>query len=701
MNYRVIKENDLFFLTDESGQIPENHPYGPGLYSKDTRFLSKFDLKINGESPILLSSEADNGSFAEMILTNPHMVKKTDQGEEELILWRESVELHRSRFIYEGVLYEEITATNYYPKKVNFDLSLDIDADFADMFIVRGFQNGETGHKQPIKMSQKGLKMIYQGADDVQRKLEVDWNLIPEEVTEKGFVRFNLQLEHMETSTLSLRFAAVTGGDAPGMLEPVTAKQRLMSSLLTWTESLTKVHTSHQELQRMVDRGLSDLRVLLTDLGQGSFPVAGLPWFGVPFGRDSIIAALQMLPFQPDIARGTLRTMANNQGKNKDSWRDEEPGKIMHEIRFGELANTGQIPFTPYYGTIDATPLFLVLLSEYVKWTGDTETFKEMQKNVEDALTWIDQYGDRDGDGFVEYHQEASKGIANQGWKDSGDSIVHRDGSYAASPIALSEVQGYVYQAKSSIAEVFEALGQQKRANDLRKEAAQLKQLFQERYWMEDQSYYALALDYEKKQAGTVTSNPGHVLMSGMLEKKYADAVSNKLISPEMFSGFGIRTMGEGEAGYNPMSYHNGTVWPHDNSLIFLGMSKTGNTSAASKVINGLIQSAASFEYDRLPELFCGYSSVRNKVVNYPVACSPQAWAAGTPLLMIQAMLGLFPDVLNKVILINPVLPDGIDDLTVSHIRIAKGELSVKVTRQNQKTVTEIMVNTTGCEVSQ
>lgn len=693
MNYRVIKEDDLFLLTDETGDIPLDHPYGPGLYSKDTRFLNEFELRINNEKPILLSSQAEESYYAEMLLTNPHMEK-----DNEVELWRESIEIKRKRFIFDKVLYESIQVKNYNPQSASFDISVHMDADFKDMFIVRGFQNGKTGSKNEPVIDDSGMKLSYEGADQVSRALSVRWDKTPHATSAKGDVSFKFELEHEEEETVIFTMKPTVGDESAEVLDKDEAFSRLMASYQDWETSTTSVTTDNKQFQRLIDRGLLDMRVLLTDLGYGKFPVAGLPWFGVPFGRDSLIAALQMLPFQPDIAKGTLRTMASEQGTKKDSWRDEEPGKIMHEMRFGELAATGQIPFTPYYGTIDATPLFLVLLGEYLHWTGDMELFTELESNVTAALDWIDNYGDRDGDGFVEYHQEAAKGIANQGWKDSGDSMVHRNGELGETPIALSEVQGYVYQAKKSIAAIYESKNEQAKAAQLHEEAAALKQKFEAAFWMEEQQFYALALDKEKEQVGTITSNPGHVLLSGMLTKEKAVKVSDMLLSDKMYSGYGIRTMGSGEAGYNPISYHNGTVWPHDNSMIILGMSKSGNQQQAARAMKGLISSADSFEYDRLPELFCGYEA-RGKAVKYPVACSPQAWAAGTPLLFVQSMLGIFPNAFEQTIALNPVLPDDVHHVKIERMRIGVGELSLLVTREEGTHQIEVLTNTSGFEI--
>ncbi|PLT28601.1 amylo-alpha-1,6-glucosidase [Peribacillus deserti] len=695
MDYRVIKENDLFLLTDDKGNIPGNHPYGLGLYTKDTRFLSRLDIRINGEEPILLSSDAAENYMAEILLTNPHMEKDGN-----LILWRESIEIKRTRFIYDGVLYETINVKNYFPKAVQFTLSVIMDADFLDMFIVRGFQNGHIGQRTGQIVDGSSLTFTYMGADDVYRATVVSWDKPASSIEDTGGILFEFQLDPSEEQSVTLVIAPQIGEDKRTfVMNKKDALQQLQDSYAAWSNKITKVSTDFKPLQRLVDRGIDDLRVLLTDVGYGEFPVAGLPWFGVPFGRDSLIAALQMLSFNPEVAKGTLLTMAHNQGLDVNPWRDEQPGKIMHEIRYGELAVTEQIPFTPYYGTIDATPLFLILLTEYVKWTGDLNLASELEANIEAALNWIDQYGDRDGDLFVEYHQESSKGIANQGWKDSGDSVVHRSGDYAETPIALAEVQGYVYQAKMGIAQLFDKLNKAERAAVLRQQAEKLKKRFDAEFWMEEESYYAIALDADKKQVQSITSNPGHVLFSEMLDAEKINAVIQTLLSPKMFSGYGIRTMGEGEAGYNPMSYHDGSIWPHDNSMILLGMSKINRQDASLKVIEGLIQAAGHFEYDRLPELYCGYDSSIGKVVKYPVACSPQAWAAGTPLVFIQTLLGLFPDALNRSIRIAPRLLSGMNELTVHHISIGEGHVSVSVTRTDEGLSVSVLENTTGYDI--
>ncbi|MBM7839641.1 glycogen debranching enzyme [Alkalihalobacillus xiaoxiensis] len=692
MDYRVIKENDLFLLTDKHGNIPKDHPYGPGLYAKDTRFLSQFELKINGKEPILLTSSGGDNYMASMKLTNPHI---EENGEVEL--WRESVELERKRFIFDGVCYEEIIAKSYAPKPIHFNVSLHLDADFIDMFLIRGFQSGNTGERQATEVSDAKLVFHYNGADGLARATHISWNEQPTTITENS-VAYGVELNHGESKHLVFAVAPGWNHEEPHVKEHGEALSGLLAQYENWNRSNPIVTSDRKDVVRLFERGLADLNVLQTDIGRGPMPVAGLPWFAVPFGRDSLIASLQALPFKPHLAKATLKTMAVYQGTKVDPWRDEQPGKIMHELRQGELAKTNQVPFTPYYGTVDATPLFLILLVEYVKTTGDLALLTELEGTVEGALMWIDEYGDLDGDGFVEYHQESSKGIANQGWKDSADSIVHRTGDFAETPIALAEVQGYVYQAKKGLSELFTETGKEEKAVQLNQEAETLKGKFEQAFWMPEQQFYAVALDKEKKQVGTLTTNPGHVLMSEMLQADRALHVSDAFVTEAFFSGYGIRTMAEGEAAYNPMSYHDGSIWPHDNSMILLGMSKLGHQAQAGVVIEGLLKAAGDFEYDRLPELFCGYND-QQPVVPYPVACSPQAWAAGTSLVFIQSMLGLTTNVLKKEVIVRPALIAEMNELHVRNIPVGKGLLEVKVTRQQNDFKVEILSNTTGLEI--
>jgi glycogen debranching enzyme len=459
--------------------------------------------------------------------------------------------------------------------------------------------------------------------------------------------------------------------------------------------------TGDEKFSQWYQRGLRDIRMLLTDIGHGPFPVAGVPWYAVPFGRDSLITALQLLSVDPKVAKGTLLTMASFQGKAVDASRDEQPGKILHEWRVGELTRTGQMPFGPYYGTIDATPLFLILAAEYCLWTGDFELIQSLDDVVRRAFAWIEQYGDRDGDGFVEYFQEASGGIANQGWKDSGDSIVHKDGTLAEAPIALCEVQGYVYKAYQLWSILYARLGNTADAERCRTKAQELQRRFIECFWMEEEGAVALALDKHKNKVASISSNMGQVLWSGILPEDYAVRLANRLLAPDMFSGYGIRTLSALEKAYNPLSYHNGTVWPHDNSLIISGFQRYGLQSAVAETVTGLLRAASHFPLSRLPELFAGYGTAEvNAPVPYPVSCSPQAWAAATPMLALQAMMGLVPDTLTGVIHLNPVLPNNVNELHIAGIRVGNGALDVSLLRSKYgETSVLIKRNTTGMAI--
>lgn len=684
-------------MTDENGDMPGEAGSVFGLYTRDTRFLSRLEIRINGVQPVLLSSSADRNYRSTLRLTNPHM---EEQG--KVILWRESVEIERHRFISGGVLYETVGLTNFSPKPAAFDFSLHLDSDFADMFVVRGYVKPPGGRKSEPDPGPGKLTFRYQGSDGVERETRVEWDG-PGTADASGTIRCALSLRPSERSEISYRVIPVVGEEAPAVTDPAPALEKLERSYADWNAAATKVLSDYPAFDRMYDRGVQDLRVLMTDLGYGPFPVAGLPLFAVPFGRDSLIAALQMLPVQPEVAKGTLRTMASMQGTKVDAWRDEEPGKIMHEIRYGELANLGAIPFTPYYGTIDATPLFVLLAAETFHWTGDRALMEELLPSLEKALEWIDRFGDRDGDGFLEYYRESEGGLSNQGWKDSGDSIVHEDGEFAQGSIALAEVQGYVYQAKTRLAAALPALGRRERALELGDQAERLRARFEEAFWIEEEGYYAIALDGSKKRVRSVTTNPGHALMSGIMSRERSRRVADRLLAPDMFSGYGIRTMSRLSAGYNPMSYHDGSVWPHDNSLIVWGLKSCGYNEEAAKAMDGLVEAAGHYEYARLPELFCGYDKSIGHPVSYPVACSPQAWAAGTPLLFLQAMLGLKPDAAAKIVVLDPVLIGGMNELNVSGLRIGHGTLSLRVRRESVSGASrlEVLENTTGFEIRQ
>ncbi|MBC7543974.1 MAG: amylo-alpha-1,6-glucosidase, partial [Candidatus Sericytochromatia bacterium] len=460
-----------------------------------------------------------------------------------------------------------------------------------------------------------------------------------------------------------------------------------------WLNHCTQFDTNDRFFNQWIMRNQMDLGTLVVDSVGGPLITAGIPWYAVPFGRDSLITCLQAMIVQPEIAKGTLRFLAHWQGQEVNDWRDEEPGKILHEVRQGQLANLGKIPHTPYYGTIDATPLFIVLLGEYERWTGDAALIDELWEPMERALTWIDRFGDLDGDGYIEYLCRSPRGLAVQGWKDSHDSVIHLDGRVATGPIALVEVQGYVYHAKRSAARLYRIRGLRAIADRLEQEAADLKARFNRDFFLEDANYYALALDGDKQAVRTITSNPGHGLWSGIIAPDRAMATANWLLAPDMFSGWGIRTVSNEMKAFNPMSYHNGTVWPHDNSIIAKGLADYGYKKEACQILEALYEASWHFPYYRLPELFCGFTrgGELDVPVRYPVACSPQAWAAAGAFMMLQAVLGIEADAANNLLHIHePMLPVSLERLDVRRLRVGQSTIDLRFTRRG---------TVTGCEV--
>jgi len=689
MNNQVIKEGPLFYLCDELGDLVPEADVGHGLYWKDTRFLSRLQLRIDGETPALLGTHS-NKSY---VLTRTLMKETKDRG---------ATEVRRESFIYEGVYYERLAVTNYYLEKNQVELTLHLDADFQDMFLVRKYRTGEVGHSlAPESSDGRSVTLRYVGKDVLDRRTTVAWDEEAAVSEDRKRVTFPLALEPQQTKLIHLYAIPTIGLQAsPPLYSFAEALQKLDASYAQWSTSNASAASSNEGVDRLFQRSLQDLRMLADDIGHGPIPVAGLPWFATPFGRDSLITSLFMLPLHPSHAVGTLRTLAAYQGTKHDPWRDEEPGKIMHEIRFGELANTNQSPFSPYYGGVDSTPLFLMLIVEYVRWSGDTSIVTELQASIDAALQWIDAHSASNEARFLTYRQEASEGFPNQGWKDSANSIVHENGSYAKSPIALAEVQGYVYYAKNGLASIYEAMGGAERAERLKAEAQRMKEQFQRYFWMESEGFYCIALDAKLEQVKSIASNPGHLLLTGILDEPYAGIVAERLLRDDLFSGYGIRTMSTLAVGYYPMSYHNGSVWPHDNGMILLGMARRGYAGEAMRVVSGLLRVARQFAGDRLPELFCGYDAAEtDAVVPYPTTCSPQAWSGATAFVMLQTMLGLVPDALAGTVTLRPALPAELDELTVHNVTVGQGGLSVRLVRDSKRPDAiraEILSNTTG-----
>lgn len=679
MDHHLIKERDLFLLTDQAGNIIKNTDIQYGLYAKDTRFLSSYELFINDIKPLVLSSGDEEGNINKIYLTNANF-KKIESGK---------VLIKREQIIFNGTVYDRILVKNYFSQPLTLKLILKVDADYLDIFQVRNYVKEKRlgAILNPSKVK-NGIVLGYLGKDGVRRETIV--KILDEEgEIYKDRIELSFKLKPKQEKEFTIDIIPRIEGQKlinANIISFERAQKKLRSNYKKWEEDSLIIKTDNGNFNRLINKSLSDLKLLLTDLGEGYIPIAGIPWYAVPFGRDSIITSLQTIFVNPKIARGTLINLACFQGKKVNEDREEEPGKIMHEIRFGELAHLNLIPHTPYYGTIDATPLFLILAVEYFNWTGDLEFIKKILPNLFAALEWIDKYGDIDQDGYVEYDPKNTKWAINQGWKDSTDSSVHQDGSLAVPPIALVEVQGYVYQAKKGMAEIFFYLGEKDKAKKLEKDARELKDRFNRDFWMEDRKYFAFGLDYQKKQIASITSNPGHCLYSGIVNQDKSEAVVKKLLSDEIFNGLGIRTMGENEPGYNPMSYHNGSIWPHDNSIIISGLIRYHYYKEANKVINGLIKASQYFKYNRLPELFCGFSHKETKrPIEYPVACNPQAWACVSIYMIIQSLLGINLDVTNNRIYLKPILPDEINKVEVKNLKIGNNRADFMLIKERNR----------------
>ena len=714
----VLKHGNLFLLSDPFGDI---HPdsRGLGLYDLDTRILSCAVLRINGVRPTLLRAQSASNHISTIQLTNPELrrdpaIKQDKAG----ALALRAISVTRRRWIGGG-LAEHIEVTNYSSTPQRIELDLWLDVDDADIFEVRGRIRERRGTFRPTDATSESLVFSYAGLDGLLRRTlisftpgevsannpdevgggegsaHVHWVLNVEPGARDG-IRWEVATDLRPTpgaarpaeETPARLARSVAGGAAdaddgapaalpggqtrPTIAEPSVAEEEYGS----WHERCARIRSDGELLDLAVRRSIADLRLLRNDgpMRGEHYVAAGVPWFATLFGRDSIITSLQILPFMPDVARETLRVLADWQATEDDPERDMEPGKILHELRVGELARTGELPHRPYYGSIDSTPLWLILLDETYRWTGDLELVRSLWPNALAALEWIDKYGDRDGDGFVEYERRTPAGLLNQGWKDSGDSIRHRDGSIAPAPIALVEIQGYVFDAKRRLANLAGRLGESELSARLAQEASELQRKFEQAFWMDDVNFYAIALDRDKRQVGTITSNPGQCLWSGIVPPERVDAVVDRLLDPTMDCGWGIRTYASGQPGFNPVGYHTGTVWPHDNALIAAGMKRAGRHDAADRIATRIFEAAQHSPDFRLPELFCGYDrGLADVPVPYPVACSPQAWSAATALSLLQTMLGMHADAARDLLeLERPHLPSWLGKVTVHELRVGE-----------------------------
>jgi glycogen debranching enzyme len=690
---RVLADGQSFAVFDIGGDILDYPLEALGFFHRDTRYLSHFELRIDRNTPYFLNSYlSDDKARLRVNLTNPDL-----KAEGRIKLPRDQIQIERSWVLADTMLVHRLSVRNYAETPLQIPLEFFFAADFADIFEVRGIERKRHGGHLDPAVEKGVVRFSYDGLDGVRRFTEVAFDTMPQALSaDRAF--FLVGLARGETATLEARIAGGTEREvmrrrpalATDFASALAARRSEIEEAQTgWA----RISASDKLFDSLLTRSQADLTSLISRTTDGTFMMAGIPWFATLFGRDSIITTLAVLPFNPTVAALTLRTLARMQGSQIDEAREEQPGKIVHEIRAGEMAATGEIPFGRYYGSIDSTPLFLWLYGRCVATTGNLALAEALWPSAERALEWIERWGDRDGDGYVEYMRKTPQGLANQGWKDSFDAISHANGELATAPIALAEVQGYVFAAYVSIADVAARLGHSEIASRLVERAASLKEAFSRDFWLEPERTVALALDAEKQPCRVMASNAAHCLATGLLDPDQAAALSERLLADEMFSGWGMRTLGANERRYNPMSYHNGSVWPHDNAIAAMGLARYGNRRGALRILQGLFDAAVRMETASLPELFCGFPrEPRPGPVPYPVACYPQAWSAASVFMILQGILGLeVRGFEQRVVIDSPKIPAWLDWLRIEDLKVGDSFVSLFLRCTEDKVITEVL----------
>ena len=693
---QVLKHGDTFALFDRYGDFKPVGLGEEGLYHDGTRYLSRFLLRMGRVRPLLLSSSVkeDNALLA-VDLTNLDVLE-----DGKVTIPRGSVHLARTVYLWNGVLYQRLCLRNYGLQSFVVSLVLSFEADFVDLFEVRGTPRAARGTRLPVRVEDNTAVLGYRGRDGVERRTRIRIEP-PPAVLEPGEARLDASLAAASEATWEVSIACESGDGATQPLPFAIGLARAGDSLRARRAESCHVYTSNEQFNDWLQRSFADLTVMQSDTSHGPYPYAGIPWYSTPFGRDGLITAFECLWTAPGVARGVLEYLAARQADHSDPAREADPGKILHEVRGGEMAALGEIPFGLYYGSHDATPLFIALAAAYVERTGDAAFGQRIWPKVTRALDWIDRYGDRDGDGFIEYLRQGEDGLVNQSWKDSRDAIFHHDGRLAEGAIATCELQGYVYAAWRGAAELARSCGQPERAEELERKAVELRERFARAFWSPELKTYVLALDGEKQPCRVRASNAGHALWSGIAEPEHAAAVARTLLAPESFSGWGIRTLGMQEPRYNPMSYHNGSVWPHDNALIGLGLSRYGMQDEALTVLAGLFDASLFVQLHRLPELFCGFTRRQGQSPTlYPVACSPQTWASAAVFQLLQAALGLsIRAAERRVIFQRARLPAFLDTVQVTGLSVGEVTLDLLLERHGDDVGVSVTRRTGEVEV--
>ncbi len=684
---RSLKHDDTFIVLDSHGDIGASAGGPDGLFNADTRYLARLELVLDQVQPLLLGSNLrDDNSALTVDLTNPDVYRNG-----RIVLPKDMLHIVRTIFLWRGSAYQRIGVQNHSENPASFELTLLFDNDFADLFEVRGERRPRRGIGSSKLLGAADVVLEYTGLDGKSRGTALQFEPRPTRLAANA-ATYHLDLAPQQARSLFV----VASCNKPAAPRPVPFFRGLLAhrrEMRQSTKGATSIETSNNIFNEVLCQSMADLNMLMTDTPQGRYPYAGIPWYSTTFGRDGIITALQMLWIDPRVARGVLKRLALYQAKTTDPLADAEPGKILHEMRGGEMASLREVPFAQYYGSVDATPLFVLLAGLYVERTGDNETLAELWPSIEAALGWIDGPGDPDRDGFVEYKRASEQGLANQGWKDSYDAIFHADGRLAEGYIALAEVQGYVFAGKQLAARCAMRMGLPDRARQLEAQAQQLAGQFEEAFWCDELGTYALALDGGKQPCRVRTSNAGQLLFTGIVRANRARMVAADLMRPHFFTGWGIRTVARGEARYNPMSYHDGSIWPHDNALIALGLARYGLKHSVEQVFGALFDAATYMDLRRLPELFCGFRREKGRGPTlYPVACAPQAWASATPFTLLEAALGLeFDDQRGEIRLRNPRLPTFLNEVILRELRLGPSSVDLCVRRHGDDVSLEVM----------
>jgi glycogen debranching enzyme len=689
VNNLTLIDGKTFLSTTLAGDIMPPGAPDVGFFHEDTRFLSRMELRVDGYRTVVLSSSSEQTIVSQVELTTGRSTLR-----ESYEIPENTVHIRREQLLGPDMLYDYLTLENFNFNELELAVELCYEADFMDVFQVRGVARQEFGRYFRPVVSRDSIVFHYTGRDGISRDTVIHLSPAPDHI-HGTTARWNLRLPPFKRYQVQTTIVPqVEGQRSRAGRQDFGQQARARREIFAeWETQSTHFSSSNRIFDSMLDTAKSDFHALQIPEGKEHVIAAGIPWFASLFGRDSIIAAYQSLFLSPQLAAETLRVLARYQGNEVNDWRDEQPGKILHEYREGEMTRAGEVPFGPYYGSVDATPLWLILLSETFNWTDDEQLVRDMLPHAYRALEWIEHYGDLDGDGFVEYIRRSSRGLANQGWKDSWDAIMHRDGEIAKPPIALAEVQGYVYEAKYRMASLLRTFGDARLAEKLRKESTEMARRFEKAFWMPSRGFYAMALDGEKRQCQVISSNPGQLLFTRMLSLDRARTVTQVFMRPEMFSGWGWRTISKDERIFNPLSYHRGSIWPHDNSIAAHGMALYEFRQPANQAFQALFQAALNFRDYRLPELFCGLERrEHDEPVQYPVSCSPQAWASGAIFLLLSSVLGIRPSAHRRELnIVNPTLPDFLDSFHVRNMRVGKSRVSLDFSRTGDRTFCNVV----------